>query len=84
MLLRRRLLASALLAMTFACEGMLTAVRDWTPVVTARSNSMEPMLLAAGGAVSTPAGAQQALVDAPWMKVPGAPFTPYGQPSKNC
>ena len=39
--------------------------------------------LAAGGAVSAPAGAQQALVDAPWMKVPGSPFTPYGQPSSH-
>src|SRR5215475_269220 len=38
--------------------------------------------LAAGGVATTTAGAQP-LADAPWMKVPGAPFTPYGQPSRH-
>jgi sulfane dehydrogenase subunit SoxC len=35
----------------------------------------------AAGALSSSAGAEPLTV-APWMKIPGSPFTPYGQPSR--
>jgi sulfane dehydrogenase subunit SoxC len=55
------------------------------PDVVAANGLMDRRIFLAGsaiaaGSMSTTAAAEP-LVDAPWMKVPGAPFTPYGQPS---
>src|SRR3954452_24942466 len=60
---------------TLAAENGLLDSRGFLAATSAIAGAM------GSAALPAPASAQELSVD-PWMKVPGAPFVPYGQPSR--